>query len=345
MYNRLGTMSISDSRRKKLSMLISSIAKRDFAAANEVIGGANAPASPVARDPSDRWEGTAPYGQAADGAAVAPISAGPVSLESACPGRELEIATPEGAVKCWLVRRTLAAIAPGSEHIASEYAAVMRGARQRVDELEASAALCVVTASAPGDLLFMDIETCGLAGTGVFLVGTMFYEDEQLVFEQHLARDYTEEAAIVQAFCDKLDGAGVLVTFNGKAFDMNFLAERAAYHGIEMAARQGGRGLGARGVQPGKPVVPMHLDLLHEARRRWRKSLPNCRLQTLEKNLCHRLRQGDIPGWAIPDAYHRFVSDGDARRLADILHHNLLDLLTMAQLVCAVLTGASPAID
>jgi uncharacterized protein YprB with RNaseH-like and TPR domain len=109
---------------------------------------------------------------------------------------------------------------------------------------------------------------------------------------------------------------------------MNFLAERAAYHGIEMA-----------------PRPPMHLDLLHEARRRWRKSLPNCRLQTLERNLCHRLRQGDIPGWAIPDAYHRFVSDGDARRLADILHHNLLDLLTMAQLVCAVLTGATPAME
>jgi uncharacterized protein YprB with RNaseH-like and TPR domain len=279
--------------------------------------------------------------------------------------------------KCWLVRRTLAEIAPGSTQIAGEYAAVMRGARQRVDELEASPALCVVAASAPGDLLFMDIETCGLAGTGVFLVGTMFYEDEQLVFEQHLARDYAEEAAIVQAFYDRLGRgprepaaptggmpvAPVLVTFNGKAFDMNFLAERAAYHGVEIPARRGARRSGARAAQPpkavlskqppkavlptqhGKAVLPVHLDLLHEARRRWRKSLPNCRLQTLERSLCNRLRQGDIPGWAIPDAYHRFVSDGDAGRLADILHHNLLDLLTMAQLVCAVLTGAAPAME
>jgi uncharacterized protein YprB with RNaseH-like and TPR domain len=319
-------------------MLVSSIAKRDFAAANEVIGGVVAPGGAGAPSLALGARCLAEPGVAA------PVHAGPVSLESACPGREVEVATPEGGGKCWLVRRTLGEIAPGSEHIACEYAAVMRGARQRVDELEASAALCVVTASAPGDLLFMDIETCGLAGTAVFLVGTMFYEDEQLVFQQHLARDYSEEAAIVQAFYDRLPSAGVLVTFNGKAFDMNFLAERAAYHGIHMGA-SGGTGLLARGAQPGRALLPVHLDLLHESRRRWRKSLPNCRLQTLERNLCHRLRQGDIPGWAIPDAYHRFVGDGDAGRLADILHHNLLDMLTMAQLVCAVLTGAAPAME
>jgi uncharacterized protein YprB with RNaseH-like and TPR domain len=42
----------------------------------------------------------------------------------------------------------------------------------------------------------------------------------------------------------------------------------------------------------------------------------------------------------IPDAYHKFVEDGNARQMADILHHNVLDLLTMAQIVGALLTGA-----
>jgi len=85
--------------------------------------------------------------------------------------------------------------------------------------------------------------------------------------------------------------------------------------------------------------MPRHLDLLHEARRRWKGQLPNCRLQTLESYLCRRVRSGDIPGGDIPEAYHRFVRDGDARRLRAICRHNLLDMLTMVQLVCILLTS------
>ena len=60
----------------------------------------------------------------------------------------------------------------------------------------------------------------------------------------------------------------------------------------------------------------------------------------MEKHLLGRLRTGDIPSAAIPDAYHQFVATSDARMIADALHHNLLDLLTMAQLVVSLLTGA-----
>jgi uncharacterized protein YprB with RNaseH-like and TPR domain len=71
--------------------------------------------------------------------------------------------------------------------------------------------------------------------------------------------------------------------------------------------------------------------------------LPDCRLQTLEVFLCNRRRTGDVPGSEIPAAYHRFVSTGDARLLRDILHHNFLDLFTMAELVPKLLSdSASP---
>ena len=116
--------------------------------------------------------------------------------------------------------------------------------------------------------------------------------------------------------------ARVLVTFNGKSFDMTMIRDRSAFYGIELP----------------NPCPP-NLDLLHECRRHWRKDLPNCRLQTIEQAVCGRRRVGDIPGAAIPDAYHRYVDTGDARQLRDILHHNLLDLLTMAQILCAILTG------
>ncbi len=252
----------------------------------------------------------------------------PLELIAACGGAEASVAGPAGEMAYHLIVRPLSDLGADCVAIATRYAAVMRGAGQRFDEQAASAALCHAAEAAPEDLLFMDIESCGLYGASLFLIGTMVFEGGELVFRQHLARDYAEEAAVLTAFAQRLAACPLLVTFNGKAFDMTMIRERAAFHGVELPADE-----------------PPHLDLLHESRRMWRGRLPNCRLQTLELALCGRLRTGDIPGWAIPDAYHRFVATGDARQLADILHHNLLDLLTMAELLCAVLTGADAAPD
>ena len=119
----------------------------------------------------------------------------------------------------------------------------------------------------------------------------------QLVFEQYLARDYSEEPAILHAFAGSYEQSGVLVTFNGKSFDMTH-DPRAV-------------GLPRRGAPWAEPP---HLDLLHEARRRWKGQLPNCKLQTLEQHLCGRQRVGDIPGARHPRRLPRVrPARGDAR--------------------------------
>lgn len=294
---------LSDSRRKKLELLLRSSEKVAMATAQDMLRSA-AHASP------------GPAG-------ASPPAPAALALTSACPGQELILPPSSGGGRYWLVRRTLAEIAPDCLHVARQFTAVMRGARQRFDELDASAELCKVSAMSAQDLLFLDIETCGLSGCAIFLVGVMRAQGQELVFRQFFARDYSEEPAILRAFLEELDASSALVTFNGKAFDMNMIRERAAFHGLALPDRE-----------------PPHMDLLHESRKRWRGRLPNCKLQTLERFLCHRHRVGDIPGAAIPDAYHQFVKTSDARRVADILHHNLLDLLTMAELVTAVLTGS-----
>ncbi len=227
----------------------------------------------------------------------------------------------------WRIRRRLAEVCPDDTSLQRHYSAVLRGARQRFDELAASPGLCRAANGTPEDPLFLDIESCGLAGSCVFLVGLMSFRDGELTFEQLLARHYGEEPAVLAALAQRLGQAGLLVTFNGKAFDMTCLRERAAFHGVAL------------------PAEPTHLDILHEARRRWRGLLPDCRLVTLERWLCRRHRLGDIPGSEVPDAYHRFVTSADARALGAVLHHNLLDLLTMGQLLCLLLTGEQPDVD
>ncbi|MHB9037827.1 MAG: ribonuclease H-like domain-containing protein [Armatimonadota bacterium] len=168
---------------------------------------------------------------------------------------------------------------------------------------------------APEEIVFLDLETTGLSTTPVFLIGTMECTPDGLHFKQYFARDYSEEASIVSAFAERMKNMRLVVTFNGKCFDVPFLANRALAKGVYM------------------PAPEFHLDLLHEARRVYRRDLPNCRLQTLEQMVCGRTREDDIPGSQIPQAYHDFVRTGDARDVARILHHNLYDLLTLADLM------------
>jgi uncharacterized protein YprB with RNaseH-like and TPR domain len=172
--------------------------------------------------------------------------------------------------------------------------------------------------SDPAGALFIDTETTGLAGSMVFLLGAMRVLDDRIVVRQIFARDYREEPALLAEWTRLLSGAGMLVSFNGKSFDVPVLRDRLGYHGIA------------------SPEEPPHLDLLHAARRRWRDVLPDCRLQTLEWRVCGRRRAGDIPGEEIPDVYHRFVRTGDSADVVSVFHHNALDLITLADIALAL---------
>jgi uncharacterized protein YprB with RNaseH-like and TPR domain len=163
--------------------------------------------------------------------------------------------------------------------------------------------------------LFMDLETGGLATSPVFLAGTMHWTGEDFVLRQYFARHYGEEAALLRALGEASRGFEVLVTFNGKSYDVPFLKQRAIRYGerLDMPAR--------------------HLDLLHASRRRWKGAFEDCRLQTLERHVCLRRRAGDVPSDEVPSIYHDYVRHGDPYRLIPVFHHNLLDVITMAEIL------------
>jgi uncharacterized protein YprB with RNaseH-like and TPR domain len=168
--------------------------------------------------------------------------------------------------------------------------------------------------------LFLDLETCGLASSPVFLAGTMHWNGEDFVLRQYFARHYGEEAALVAAVSEQARHFDALVTFNGKSYDAPYLAARALTHGVDLH------------------LPRHHLDLLHHARRRWREDLPDCRLTTLEWRVCRRRRVGDVPGDEIPGLYHDYVRNGDPWRLVPVFHHNLLDVTTMSDVLHALCT-------
>ena len=169
--------------------------------------------------------------------------------------------------------------------------------------------------------LFVDLETTGLAGgagTYAFLVGCAWFEGPVFHVRQFFMSSLTAERAMLEAFGELAATASLLVTFNGKTFDLPLIDTRYQFH-----------------RRPTPFAATPHLDMLHPARRLWRadEDTPaggGCRLSTLEESLCGHTREGDVPGFEIPARYFHYVRSGDARPLEPVLEHNRLDLLSLA---------------
>jgi uncharacterized protein YprB with RNaseH-like and TPR domain len=232
-----------------------------------------------------------------------------IPLERCIEGRE---AASAGGRAFYLVERSL-----------SEDEPQLHGRLARAVEALAARPADAALAPPPASveqLLFLDLETTGLGTSPVFLIGTLACRGRELVVRQFLARTYAEEPAILSSVAEELARRPLCVSFNGKSFDVPYLRVRAAATGVPV------------------PEPRHHLDLLHAARRAFGRSVPDCRLQTLERTVCGRRRRSDdIASHDIPRAYHDFVRTGDARELAQIMQHNLHDLVTMAHLMALMI--------
>ncbi|MGD9495708.1 MAG: ribonuclease H-like domain-containing protein [Armatimonadota bacterium] len=238
--------------------------------------------------------------------AIAPLSG---SLEQLVPGRDA--AGAEGSY--WLVEHSVERVLPHGRAILASFASLVCAERACAGFLSPLAGVC------PDQLVLLDTETGGLSSAPVFLVGMIVWPGrlmQEATVLQMLARDYAEERAVLAEAARLLQGRHVLMTYNGRAFDLPMMRERMTYHGLGAC-----------------PEPPMHLDLLHEIRARFRGRWEDCRLRTLERHLCGRSRSGDIDGAQIPQAWHDFVHTGDAGRVAQIMEHNRLDLVTMLEVL------------
>jgi len=171
------------------------------------------------------------------------------------------------------------------------------------------------------DFLYLDTETTGLSGAGVFafMIGLAYFEENALVVRQLFARDQGEEPAMLLALADKLNSLDGLITFNGRSFDLPLLETRFFMNRLDDKA----------GDLRERP----HIDLLHPARRLWRKRLGSCSLGSLEKKLLSINRtQEDVQGWLIPGIYMDYLRSGDARQIARVFYHNHIDMLSMVTL-------------
>jgi uncharacterized protein YprB with RNaseH-like and TPR domain len=229
------------------------------------------------------------------------------ALEEVLPGEEVE--NELGPVYVARIRAVEAGAGPELEER-------LRDALRRDDLAAGHTEFALLAGADPAKVMFLDTETTGLTGVPLFLCGTMSRGDDGLAIEQVLARDYTEEPALLRHVQSGLEATDVLVTYNGRTFDLPYIHDRMAYHLLDY--RYGGE----------------HMDLLPHARRLYREVFPDCKLQTLETHLCGLpVRTGDIPGADIPQAYHDFVATANAGILAPIFRHNAQDLIVLCDVM------------
>lgn len=186
--------------------------------------------------------------------------------------------------------------------------------------------------------LFFDTETTGLsggAGTIAFLAGLGWFEDEGFRVRQWLLTSQAGERLLLRELGAALDDASLLVSYNGRTFDVPLMEMRWAFH-----------------RQPSPFGDLPHFDMLPAARRLWSRRETafeggdaSCSLSTLERDVLGFHRQGDVPGFEIPARYFQFLRTGDHRLLEGVLDHHRHDIVSLAVLMSHALRMAEDGPD
>ncbi len=175
---------------------------------------------------------------------------------------------------------------------------------------------------APDGWRFPDTETSGLAGgtgTWAFVVGIARIHNTELWMRQYLLLELDAELALMTEVMSELTDANLLISYNGKRFDLPLLETRLRLNELTGSWDQ-----------------LLHLDLLYAVRRAFASRWPDCRLASCEQHLLGFERNDDLPGAEAPAAWLDWLREGNPARLGAVLRHNRLDLLSLAALLPAL---------
>lgn len=165
---------------------------------------------------------------------------------------------------------------------------------------------------------FIDTETIGLSGgTGVvaFLIGVGYFEDGFFRLDQCFMRDYDEEEPMMAFLAELMPRFDTFVGYNSKSFDLPLLRTRFIQNRVPFPLGNAA-----------------HYDLVHAARRLWKRRLGSCTLQNIEREILGIIRTGDVPSYLIPQFWFDYVQTRDARPLEGVFYHHKMDILSLVSL-------------
>jgi Predicted exonuclease len=165
-----------------------------------------------------------------------------------------------------------------------------------------------------------DIETTGLsrAKCACILIGILLPEDGHASFVQYFAETPEEEEDVLMAAASDLQDLDMVVTYNGRSFDMPFIRSRLQYYGEELLPE------------------PYDLDLYAVIKKYspLKQFMPNLRQKTVEDFLgLWADRTDEINGGDSVSLYFEYVTFPDPELKRQILLHNSDDVLQLYKLL------------
>lgn len=184
--------------------------------------------------------------------------------------------------------------------------------------------------AALSDFLYFDIETTGFSAKNsmCYLIGCVFYQNENYVYTQFFAEKPDEETLIINEFLKLMSKYKYLVHFNGDGFDIPFLKERIRLTGFE-----------EYNIFEGCEVFGKieSIDLFKAAKSVSRLlKLENYKQKTIEKFLGIK-RTDRADGGELIDVYKQFLTKGtlkedNSNEYSILLLHNRDDVCALPKL-------------
>ncbi len=161
-----------------------------------------------------------------------------------------------------------------------------------------------------GEMLFLDLETTSLsmgAGNLPFLIGTGRFEEGGFVVRQFLVSSPSLEFDVLKEVVELWRSATVVVTFNGKTFDIPLLTNRVTLYNIQNFDTK------------------KQYDLYQLVR----KLIKPANLHNVEEKLLGISRESDLEGSEIPSLYFQYVQSGNLEVLKPVMERNLQDIVSL----------------
>lgn len=172
------------------------------------------------------------------------------------------------------------------------------------------------------DILFLDIETNGLYGTGCFpfLYGLGFFIDNNFCIYQVVIKNYSDEKEFLEIFYGFLKFFKVIVTYNGNRFDIEAIKSRSILNkNLELSCFL---------------QFVKKLDLYHFLKISLNNKNISLSLKNVEMEFLGVDRIKDIDSAEIPIIYKQFVQTNyDENIIKNIYYHNLYDVYSLKKLL------------
>ncbi|MEJ2250162.1 MAG: ribonuclease H-like domain-containing protein [Candidatus Lokiarchaeota archaeon] len=171
------------------------------------------------------------------------------------------------------------------------------------------------------------METLGLYDSPIIIIGIGYYTSNNFVISQYFTRDLEEEIAMLDHFKEKIfPQFKCLISYNGKSFDIPYLANRFLYFFDENP-------MISEDEIPYEVINTIfhHIDLYHNCRRKYKGRFSSYTLTAMEEELLNLTRENELPSYLVGVCYKKYQKNPEKYigLIKECIDHNFFDIYSM----------------